>query len=135
MGIGQKIITGVAGLVGGFVNAIAGGWLAAALPCPWWPAGWAPCPRTSPTRLRCGRATSATSGALGVSDRPARTRWSVYAVAVVGAAGGCALLLLTPASAFSVVVPFLVLGASALLAAQPRLKRRLAAGGATGRAI
>jgi uncharacterized membrane protein YfcA len=42
--------------------------------------------------------------------------------AVVGTAIGCALLLATPARAFEVVVPFLVLGAAAVLAAQDRLR-------------
>lgn len=42
--------------------------------------------------------------------------------AAVGAAAGCALLLLTPAAAFDRVVPFLVLGAVAVLAFQQRLK-------------
>lgn len=45
--------------------------------------------------------------------------------AVVGSAAGCALLLSTPASAFDVVVPVLVLGASLMLAIQPRVARRL----------
>jgi len=43
--------------------------------------------------------------------------------AAVGSAAGCALLLSTPASAFDVVVPFLVLFASLLLAVQPRVAR------------
>ncbi|WP_426506684.1 sulfite exporter TauE/SafE family protein [Dactylosporangium sp. McL0621] len=42
---------------------------------------------------------------------------------VVAAALGCALLLLTPAAAFDYVVPFLVLGATAVLAFQDRLRR------------
>ncbi|MDT4986906.1 MAG: uncharacterized protein QOI74_1000 [Micromonosporaceae bacterium] len=40
----------------------------------------------------------------------------------VGTAAGCALLLATPARAFDLVVPFLVLGAAAVLAAQNRLR-------------
>ena len=42
--------------------------------------------------------------------------------AVAGTAIGCALLLATPARAFEVVVPFLVLGAAVVLAAQDRLR-------------
>ncbi|NJC69626.1 sulfite exporter TauE/SafE family protein [Planosporangium thailandense] len=42
--------------------------------------------------------------------------------AIVGTAVGCGLLLATPASAFDKVVPFLVLGAGAVLAFQPRLR-------------
>jgi uncharacterized membrane protein YfcA len=43
--------------------------------------------------------------------------------AVVGALGGAALLLLTPARTFEVVVPFLVLAATALLAFQPHIQQ------------
>jgi uncharacterized membrane protein YfcA len=43
--------------------------------------------------------------------------------AVLAAGLGCALLLLTPAAAFDYVVPFLVLGATAVLAFQDRLRR------------
>ena len=43
--------------------------------------------------------------------------------AVAGSAVGCTLLLVTPARAFDLVVPFLVLLASLLLAAQPRVSR------------
>ena len=41
---------------------------------------------------------------------------------VVAAALGCALLLATPARAFDLVVPFLVLGAATILAFQERLR-------------
>jgi uncharacterized protein len=53
-----------------------------------------------------------------------RSRAAALSVAAaIGSAIGCVLLLATPASAFDVVVPFLVLGASLLLAAQPWLAR------------
>jgi uncharacterized protein len=42
--------------------------------------------------------------------------------AVLGTAVGCALLLATPARAFEIIVPFLVLGAAAALAFQQRLR-------------
>ena len=48
-------------------------------------------------------------------------------VACLGAAAGCAVLLLTPARAFTVVVPFLVIGASTLVAAQPVIARHIGA--------
>ena len=48
---------------------------------------------------------------------------SLAVTAVLGAVVGCVLLLATPASAFDTVVPFLVLAASLLLAAQPRVSR------------
>jgi len=42
--------------------------------------------------------------------------------AVTGTAVGCAVLLVTPARAFELIVPFLVLGATAVLAFQQRLR-------------
>jgi uncharacterized membrane protein YfcA len=46
----------------------------------------------------------------------------IIPTAVVGSVAGCALLLLAPARAFDLVVPFLVLGAAAVLAFQDRLR-------------
>jgi uncharacterized protein len=48
---------------------------------------------------------------------------SLAVTAILGAVAGCVLLLATPDSAFDAVVPFLVLAASLLLAAQPRVSR------------
>jgi uncharacterized membrane protein YfcA len=64
------------------------------------------------------------SVAASRADLPER-RWLVRLIpgAVLGTAAGCALLLATPARAFEVVVPFLVLGATAALAFQERLRR------------
>lgn len=51
-----------------------------------------------------------------------RRLWSLLPTAVIGTAAGCALLLATPAAAFKWIVPFLVLGAAAVLAFQQRLR-------------
>jgi uncharacterized membrane protein YfcA len=51
---------------------------------------------------------------------------------LAGSTIGCVLLLVTPEGAFDIVVPFLVLFASLLTAAQPAAKRRLADRAATG---
>lgn len=129
MSVGQDFLIGAAGLVGGFVNAIAGGGSLLLFPAlVAGGLGTVPANVTNSVALWPGYVGNVL--ALGVRDRPAASRWPVYLVAILGAAGGCALLLLTPASAFDIVVPFLVLGASALLAAQRRLKRWL--GGHTG---
>ncbi|WCO68375.1 sulfite exporter TauE/SafE family protein [Iamia majanohamensis] len=48
-------------------------------------------------------------------------------VTVLGAVAGAALLLVTPDGAFDALVPWLILGACALFAAQPVLARRVAA--------
>jgi uncharacterized membrane protein YfcA len=47
----------------------------------------------------------------------------ILPTAAVGAAAGCALLLVTPSRTFELLVPFLVLGATAVLAFQDRLRR------------
>jgi hypothetical protein len=49
--------------------------------------------------------------------------WHLLLTAAVGSAVGCAILLLTPPRVFELVVPFLVLGATATLAFQDRLRR------------
>ena len=64
--------------------------------------------------------------ALGPTDRPGRAQWPVMLASALGALVGCAVLLLTPVSAFDVVVPFLVLGASALLRSRTGSRRRSA---------
>jgi uncharacterized protein len=51
-----------------------------------------------------------------------RRLYALIPTAVIGTAIGCVLLLDTPARAFEVVVPFLVLGAAGVLAAQDRLR-------------
>ena len=62
-----------------------------------------------------------------VGSRPDLPPWRqllrLFPATVAGTAAGCALLLATPARAFEVVVPFLVLGATALLAFGDRLRR------------
>lgn len=62
-----------------------------------------------------------------------RDRLRPLAVATVaGSIVGCTLLLLTPEGAFDVVVPFLVLAATALTALQPWAKGRLLARSGSG---
>ncbi len=50
-------------------------------------------------------------------------RYATLPTVVVGTAAGCALLLVTPAGLFQLVVPFLVIGAALVLAFQERLRR------------
>ncbi|GAA1650713.1 sulfite exporter TauE/SafE family protein [Georgenia ruanii] len=67
-------------------------------------------------------------GVVGFRPEYAGQRGRLVRFGAVGAAGGAAgsvLLLTTPASAFDVIVPVLVLLASLLLAAQPLITRRL----------
>jgi uncharacterized membrane protein YfcA len=65
---------------------------------------------------------------VGFREELAGQRSRVLALSVaagIGSGLGCVLLLATPQSAFDLVVPFLVLVASLLLAAQPYLARKL----------
>jgi uncharacterized membrane protein YfcA len=57
------------------------------------------------------------------AGRGRRALLRLIPTAVAGTAAGCALLLATPARAFELVVPFLVLGAAVVLALQDRLRR------------
>ena len=116
----------VAGVAAGTVNAMAGGGSLITFPA-LIATGLRPgaanvtnsvavCPGLRRERRTGSRAELAT-GAAGRRLRPRS-----LPTAVVGTAVGCALLLATPARAFDVVVPFLVLGAAAVLAFQPRLR-------------
>lgn len=121
---GQLALVSAAGLVGGFVNSIAGGGSLLLFPALVASGmGTVPANVTNAVALWPGYLGNVV--ALGPDGRPGRSSWRVLAVTALGAGGGCALLLLTPASAFTVVVPFLVIGASLLLAGQQRIKRAL----------
>ncbi len=124
MNAGELALVSGAGLIGGFVNAIAGGGSLLLFPA------------LVATGMGTVRANVTNSVALwpgyignvvalGPTDRPGRAQWPVMLASALGALVGCAVLLLTPVSAFDVVVPFLVLGASALLAFQNRIKAAL----------
>lgn len=124
MSAGQLILVSAAGLVGGFVNSIAGGGSLLLFPALVASGmGTVDANVTNSVALWPGYLGNVV--ALGPNDRPGRAHWPVFLAAALGAAAGCALLLLTPAKAFEVVVPFLVVGASLLLAFQPRIKAAL----------
>jgi hypothetical protein len=121
MNAGQLVLVSGAGLIGGFVNSIAGGGSLLLFPALVASGmGTVSANVTNSVALWPGYIGNVV--ALGPDDRPGRSAWPTFLAAAVGACAGCALLLLTPASAFDVVVPFLVIGASLLLAFQPRIK-------------
>ncbi len=117
------VLTAGAGLVAGGVNAIAGGGSLLLFPA----------------LVAVGYGTLAANVTNSVALWPGyvggvagfrselgghgRRLVALGVTAAVGAVGGCVLLLATPEGAFDVVVPFLVLAASLLLAAQPRVSR------------
>jgi uncharacterized protein len=124
MNAGALILISGAGLVGGFVNSIAGGGSLLLFPALIASGmGTVEANVTNSVALWPGYIGNVV--ALGPDDRPGRAHWPVYLAAGLGAVAGCALLLKTPASAFDVIVPFLVIGASLLLAFQPRIKAAL----------
>jgi uncharacterized membrane protein YfcA len=124
-----------AGLGAGFCNAIAGGGslltfpalLAVGLP---------------PVSATVTNAVSVWPGYLGgaVALRSARAEFRpliprLVATGALGAAAGVAVLLLAPPEVFGALVPYLILSATALFAAQPLLTKRLAARGGHSRAL
>jgi uncharacterized membrane protein YfcA len=120
----------VAGLAAGTVNAIAGGGslvtfpalLATGLPA-------VAANVTNSVAVFPGYVSSVVGSRRDLADLAAedgrngrRTLLALIPTAIVGTAAGCALLLATPGKAFNMVVPFLVLGAAAILAFQSRLR-------------
>jgi uncharacterized protein len=112
----------VAGFAAGGVNAIAGGGslitfptlIATGLPT-------VDANVTNSVSVFPGYVSSVVGSRADLSGQGRRLR-AILPTSLVGAVAGCALLLLTPARAFEVIVPFLVLGAAATLAFQERLR-------------
>jgi uncharacterized membrane protein YfcA len=117
-----------AGLAAGTVNAIAGGGslvtfpalLATGLPS-------VPANVTNSIAVFPGYIGSVLGSSRDLAELAAemgrRRIVALFPTTIVGTAAGCALLLATPGKAFDRVVPFLVLGAGAVLAFQDRLRR------------
>lgn len=118
---GQDALLAGAGFLAGAINAVAGGGslisfpalLAAGLPS-------VPANVTNTVALWPGYV----GGVLPYRQELAADRARVTALgltSLVGAVGGAVLLLTTPASVFTLLVPYLVLSACLLLAVQPRV--------------
>jgi uncharacterized membrane protein YfcA len=111
-----------AGIAAGVVNAIAGGGslitfpslIAIGLPT-------VDANVTNSVSVFPGYVSSVVGSRADLAGQGRRVR-AILPASLVGSAGGCALLLLTPARAFEVIVPFLVLAAAATLAFQDRLR-------------
>ncbi|HST67008.1 MAG TPA: sulfite exporter TauE/SafE family protein [Mycobacteriales bacterium] len=119
----DAFLTAGAGLVAGGVNAIAGGGSLLLFPA-LIAAGYGTLAAnvTNSVALWPGYV----GGVAGFraelrGERGRLTRLGI--ICAVGAAVGCVLLLSTPEGAFDIVVPFLVLLASLLLAVQPRVSK------------
>lgn len=112
----------VAGLAAGAMNAIAGG--GSLITFPSLIAAGLPSVAANVTNsvAVCPGYVSSVVGSRGDLGGQGRRLLTIVPACVVGSSAGCALLLLTPARAFDLVVPFLVLAAAATLAFQERLR-------------
>jgi uncharacterized membrane protein YfcA len=111
-----------AGVAAGAINAIAGG--GSLITFPTLIATGLPSVEANVTNsvsVFPGYVSSVFGSRADLAGQGRRVRATVVS-AVLGSVCGCALLLLTPARAFEVVVPFLVLGAAVTLAFQDRLR-------------
>jgi uncharacterized membrane protein YfcA len=114
-------LLGGAGFLAGTVNAVAGGGSLISFPA-LLAAGYATVPAnvTNSIAVLPGYLGGTVGYRRELEGQRGRAR-RLGAVSVLGAAAGAGLLLLLPASVFEAIVPFLVLGACALLALSPRL--------------
>lgn len=120
-------LVAVSGFAAGAVNAVAGGGTLVAFPA-LLATGMAA--RTANIVSTIGLVPGYAGGSLAyrreLQGQGPRLR-SLALTSVVGGLAGAVILVSTPASAFRVVVPFLILGACGALALQPRLARIVAA--------
>lgn len=122
MDLAHILLLVTAGVAAGAMNAIAGGGslitfptlIAVGLPS-------VEANVTNSVSVFPGYVASVAGSRADLAGQGRRVRATLPA-ALAGTAAGCALLLLTPARAFEVVVPFLVLGAAATLAFQDQLR-------------
>jgi uncharacterized protein len=127
MPISHVVLLLVAGLAAGTVNAVAGGGSLITFPAliatglGQVAANVTNSVAVSPGYLASVYGSRADLRALA-EVRGRRALIALIPTAIMGTAVGCTLLLVTPASAFTVIVPFLVLGAAAVLAFQTRLR-------------
>lgn len=121
MDLHEAALLVAAGLGAGIVNAVAGGGSLITFPA-LIAAGLAPVPANVTNSIAVSPGYLAS--VLGSrADLPRGRARALLPTAAAGSVAGCALLLATPARAFELVVPFLVLGATAVLAFQDRLRR------------
>ncbi|MDQ1513677.1 MAG: uncharacterized protein QOC59_1519 [Microbacteriaceae bacterium] len=117
----------LAGLVAGAVNAVAGGGSLLVFPA-LLAVGFAPLPANVTNSV--AQWPGYLGIVLGARDELKGQRRRILAtsaVAVVGSAVGCVLLLTLPGSVFDAVVPALVLLASVVLGLSPQIKRWIGA--------
>lgn len=128
MSVTHLVLLLIAGLLAGAINAVAGGGSLITFPALIGVGlGQVDANVTNSVAVSPGYVSSVygtrTELRQLMESRGRRTILGLLPTAAVGSAAGCALLLGTPAKAFTVVVPFLVLAATAVLAFQTKLRK------------
>jgi uncharacterized membrane protein YfcA len=117
------IILFVAGILGGALNAVAGGGSFVAFPALLF-TGVPPIPANATNTFALWVGTTASGGAYrGRFHLSGRVMIPLVATSIVGGLGGAFLLLSTPANTFMKVLPWLMLGATLLFAFGKKLSR------------
>src|SRR5919107_5605741 len=121
MDAGTAVLLAAAGLGAGAVNAVAGGGSLITFPA-LLAAGYPSITAnvTNAVAVLPGYAGGSLAYRRELAGQGGRIR-ALAATSAVGSAAGAALLLVSPADVFEAVVPWLILAACALLAAQPRV--------------
>ncbi|HKS27413.1 MAG TPA: sulfite exporter TauE/SafE family protein [Pyrinomonadaceae bacterium] len=128
MSVWQEIVVVVSAFLAGMINAVAGGGTLLSFPALIW-IGRDPviANATSTVALWPG----SFGGLLGFRrELQGSKRWVYWlgVPSILGGALGAYLLLRTPSKTFSAIVPYLILGATLLMAAQEHITRRLRLG-------
>jgi hypothetical protein len=123
MELGEIALLVAAAFIAGIVNAVAGGGSLVTFPA-LLAVGLPPVAAnvTNSVAVTPGYLASVVGSRAELAGQRRRV-WHLLVAATLGAVAGSVLLLASPARAFEVVVPFLVLGATALLAFQEPLRR------------
>jgi len=112
-----------AGVMGGALNAVAGGGSFIAFPALLW-TGVPPIPANATNTIALWTGAAASSGAYRQRlDIPRQVLIPLLAASFVGGLAGALLLLITPAHTFMRVLPWLTLGATLLFAFGKKLAR------------
>src|SRR5207245_10975630 len=119
----QAMFLFVAGMLGGALNAVAGGGSFVAFPALLL-VGVPPIPANATNTLALWTGVTASGGAYrNRLDVPQRVMIPLIATSLLGGAAGAVLLLKTPAHTFMRVLPWLMLGATLLFIFGNRLSR------------